>query len=42
MGNFRKFLLDHETFVSGKSFVSLYNDNKMPRILNTVNSEIFA
>ena len=26
MGTLRKFLLDHEDFVSGKSFESFYND----------------
>ena len=26
MGTFRKFLIDHEAFVSGKSFVPFCND----------------
>ena len=26
MGTFQNFLLDHENFVQGKSFVSFYND----------------
>ena len=26
MGTFRNFLLDHEDFAPGKSFVSFYND----------------